>query len=109
MSARKKIHSNLEPKKSISVKRAVRLKIELFIETKIGTKWKVSTLKLIKIFFSLFKVILKDTAVVTANKKTGQLILDSGGWRTVSTLGAINTALRPIRMQVVETTTGKFI
>eukprot|EP01068_Selenidium_serpulae_P004319 Selendium_serpulae@DN3508_c0_g1_i10.p1 len=45
-------------------------------------------------------VSLKNTSVVRVEVATGNVILNSGGWRTHSTLSVINAALKPIGLWV---------
>jgi len=49
-----------------------------------------------------YGVKFKDTVVCKVDKITGELKLNSGGWRTMSTLGVINACIRPFNMVVSE-------
>lgn len=44
----------------------------------------------------------KGTAVITVRRSNGDLVLDSGGWRTLSTKLLLNHALKPIGLKVIE-------
>lgn len=49
-----------------------------------------------------YGVKFKETVVCKVDKVTGELKLNSGGWRTMSTLGVINACIRPFNMVVSE-------
>eukprot|EP00915_Cephaloidophora_sp_WS-2016_P011148 GHVH01016440.1.p1 GENE.GHVH01016440.1~~GHVH01016440.1.p1 ORF type:complete len:314 (+),score=31.60 GHVH01016440.1:23-964(+) len=50
----------------------------------------------------MFTVSFKGTVVCSIDRGSGQMILNSGGWKTVSTLSVINSCLRPFNMAVNE-------